>query len=187
MEASRICISRLPGQISDGFVSGVINSEDVDQISCLSLSSTNNVKSNLKPSVPAISCQFGTIICCGTIVELITQRWAISVGICYISKEKFAFGTDLKLEILKRVTVWGRNENLDNVFLPKRIITVLIICDNLFVHTDPVNIEILVIVAESSWGSVIRLSINVSEGKLGGIAWTARGNIDTQDYRAQQA
>jgi hypothetical protein len=73
VKACRIGISGLPGQIPDGLVGRVVHSEDVDHEPRLGLSSSNNVQSDLKPSIPAVCGQRGSVISRGALEELIAQ------------------------------------------------------------------------------------------------------------------
>ena len=118
VEAGRVGVGRLPGEVSDGLVGGVVASQDVDEILVVDLASADGVQPHLEPGIPSISHNMRSVLSQAALVELIAKRGAVSVGVGDVSEEKFALGADLELEVIGGVAIRGGDEDLDDVFLP---------------------------------------------------------------------
>jgi hypothetical protein len=187
VEAGRVGVSGLPGEVPDGLVGRIVDPQHVDHEARLRLSPPDDVQPHLEPGVPSVLGEFRPVLCCSAIEELIAERGAVAVGVGDIAEEELASGADFELEVLGGVAVGGGDEYLDHVFLPERVIAVLVVGDDLVVDAAPANVEVFIVVAESGGSGVVGLSVDVGEGQLGSAVRPAGRNVQTPDYRAQKS
>jgi len=114
-----------------------------------------------KPAISWISCEFA----------------AVSWWICYVREKKYSLWTYFNFPIIDWVTFWRSYENLNNIFLVKRIVALSIGGNNLRVNVIPAHEQTFFIMAKgcSSWW--VWNSLCVFQKKADCCVW-AKGHIN---------
>jgi hypothetical protein len=148
VKACGICICWLPSKISDGLISGIITAKYVDIVLGLCLPSTNNIQSNFKPCIPPFICQLRPVLCCPASIKLVPQGGTVSVGVGDVCEEELTAWTDFELKVVSGVAVGGRDEYLDDIFLPEWVVAVFKVRNYFLINAAPFDMEVLIVVAE---------------------------------------
>lgn len=73
MEAGRVGVGGLPGEVPDGLIGAVIASQDVDEVLVVGLAPSDSVQSHLEPRIPPISHNLRSVLSQAALVKLIAE------------------------------------------------------------------------------------------------------------------